>query len=62
MLFPPGIITTPWRAIWSVGRPRSSWPAKVTDPAVGSRRLVMHLNSVDLPAPLVPRRATISPS
>jgi hypothetical protein len=52
----------PLVAMSSVGRPVMSSPAKVTVPAVGSSRLVMHLKSVDLPAPFVPSRATISPS
>ncbi len=62
-LRPPGIITMPCSTI-DVGRP--CWarrpPSKSTSPWTPARRPVMTLNSVDFPAPLVPRRATISPS
>jgi hypothetical protein len=55
-------MTTPLAAISFVGNPVMSVPSKVTVPRSGGSRPVMHLKRVDLPAPFVPRRATISPS
>jgi ABC-type transport system involved in cytochrome c biogenesis ATPase subunit len=60
-LRPPGIITTPRSAISLVGRPVMSSPSKSTAPRDGASSPVTALNSVDLPAPFVPRSATISP-
>ena len=38
-----------------------SRPSKTIEPSIGSTRPEMAFKSVDFPAPLVPRRATISP-
>ena len=60
--FPPGISEMPLRAVTSAGTLVMSSPLKVTVPAVGRTRPQMPLSKVDLPAPLVPSSATISPS
>jgi hypothetical protein len=38
------------------------WPLSSTSPLVGSKRPLIRLNSVDLPAPLGPMMATRSPA
>ena len=59
---PPGMSETPARVTASASAPVMSRPSRVIRPAAGSMSPEMALSSVDLPAPLVPRRATISPS
>ena len=58
---PPGMSETPARVTASASAPVMSRPSRVIRPAAGSRSPEMALSSVDLPAPLVPRSATISP-
>ena len=59
--WPPGIWATPRAAITWAGWPVMSSPSITTRPASGGARPEMALSSVDLPAPLVPSRATASP-
>ncbi len=58
---PPGMSDTPRRAVASADSLVMFSPLKATDPARGRTRPQIPLSSVDLPAPLVPSRATISP-
>jgi len=62
MPLPPGMSDTPARVTASASAPVMSCPSSVIFPAVGVISPDTALRSVDLPAPLVPRRATISPS
>jgi hypothetical protein len=50
----------PSRAISAGGRPASSSPFSVIEPDAGGAMPVIVFSAVDLPAPLRPRRATIS--
>ena len=59
---PPGMSEIPLRAVMSADVLVMSSSLNVTVPAVGRTRPQMPLSNVDLPAPLVPRSATISPS
>src|SRR5712691_504257 len=52
--------TPRWQTSWDVS-PASDSPLKLTVPAVGASTPVSTLNSVDLPAPLGPMTARISP-
>ena len=61
MPLPPGTWAMPRRATWPGLDPTMSSPSKTTLPADGGASPEMALSSVDLPAPLVPRRARISP-
>ena len=61
--WPPGTTATPRRpAISSGGVWVMSRPSKTTAPLLACTSPEMALSRVDLPAPLVPMRATISPS
>src|SRR6478672_3470980 len=51
----------PFCATSCTGIPVTSSPAKITCPALGLSTLVIRLNTVDLPAPLGPMTARISP-
>ena len=59
---PPGTCATPRRAISSGGRWVMSRPSKTMAPWSASTTPPIARSRVDLPAPLVPSRATISPS
>ena len=59
---PPGTWTMPRAAISWGGAWVMSRPSKTTAPRSASTTPQMALSRVDLPAPLVPSRATISPS
>ena len=59
---PPGTWATPRRAISSGGRWVMSRPSKTMAPWSASTTPPTARSRVDLPAPLVPSRATISPS
>ena len=61
MPLPPGISAAPLWVTRSADRPVMSSPLKVTVPALGAFSPQIALSRVDLPAPLVPRRATTSP-
>src|SRR5258705_2877971 len=62
---PSGTITTPRATMSSVWAPANSWVvpsiSSLMLPAVGASRPMTQRISVDLPLPLVPRRATVSP-
>ena len=60
--WPPGTWVMPKAAISLGGAWVMSRPSKITAPLSASTTPQMALSSVDLPAPLVPSRATISPS
>ena len=53
--------TMPWRAMLSGDMPTSSRPFSMTDPRSGGMKPVSRLNTVVLPAPLGPTRATMAP-
>ncbi len=53
--------TMPWRAMLSGDMPTSSWPFSMTEPRSGGMKPVSRLNTVVLPAPLGPTRATMAP-
>ena len=57
---PPGTCTMPAWAACTASAWVMSRPSKKMAPPTGSTRPLMALSSVDLPAPFVPRRATIS--
>ena len=59
---PPGICTIPMAAISCGGACVMSRPSKMMAPLSASTVPLMDFNKVLLPAPLVPNRATISPS
>ena len=59
---PPGMSDSPMRAMASAGSPAMLAPCSFTDPPPTLTSPLAPLRRVDLPAPLVPRRATISPS
>src|SRR5579864_5691086 len=58
---PPGTWLIPRRTVCSGASPEMSRPPKVTDPFHGRISPETTRRIVDLPAPLVPRSATISP-
>jgi hypothetical protein len=60
--WPPGTWATPSGAISSGGAWVMSRPSKTTAPRWAGTTPEMALSNVDFPAPLVPRRAMISPS
>ena len=57
---PPGMSVRPRRAIFSAGRPVMLSPRNVTLPLVGGSSPQIALSTVDLPAPFVPRSASMS--
>ena len=59
---PPGTWMIPSFDVVTASAWVMSRPSKAIDPAMGSTSPEMALSSVDFPAPLVPSRATISPS
>ena len=58
---PPGMSEKPRRATCSAGMSVMSTPSKTIWPAFEGSTPPREFRNVDLPAPLVPRSATISP-
>src|SRR5260370_778609 len=62
-----GISRSPWNTMPTLPRKNSKsrnglWPLTATSPAVGSINPAIRLNMVDLPQPVLPSTATISPA
>ena len=58
---PSGTWAMPRNTIWCAGTPTSGWPSSVIFPRRGATSPEMLRSVVVLPAPLLPRIATISP-